>query len=270
MANVLINEDTMSDIADAIRAKKGVSTTYKPSEMPSAISTISGGGGITPTGTKTINISANGTFTEDITNYASVQIIVNVEGGGGGGLLPSEYQQVEYIQSSGAQIINVDSNFLVDTPISLECSDASGSALIGYSAGQGCWFGNSNGNYNVGGSLSLDISSATHVTASLEYRIGASDKINLYGEVNGTSKTAAATITQAGLVRGLTLFGAQSNSTTTYYYASAKVYRVTIGSVHDLVPCYRKADSVIGMYDIITDTFFTNSGSGAFTKGADV
>lgn len=36
------------------------------------------------------------------------------------------------------------------------------------------------------------------------------------------------------------------------------------------VPCYRKADGVIGMYDIVSKTFFTNAGNGTFTKGADV
>lgn len=40
--------------------------------------------------------------------------------------------------------------------------------------------------------------------------------------------------------------------------------------VHDLVPCYRISDSVIGMYDLVTGTFFTNAGSGTFTKGNDV
>lgn len=39
-------------------------------------------GGITPTGTKQINITQNGTTTEDVTNYASAQITVNVSGGG--------------------------------------------------------------------------------------------------------------------------------------------------------------------------------------------
>lgn len=36
--------------------------------------------GITPTGTKQINITQNGTTTEDVTNYASAQITVNVSG----------------------------------------------------------------------------------------------------------------------------------------------------------------------------------------------
>ena len=35
-----------------------------------------------PTGTKTINITSNGTTTEDVTNYANAQITVNVPGGG--------------------------------------------------------------------------------------------------------------------------------------------------------------------------------------------
>ena len=40
--------------------------------------------------------------------------------------------------------------------------------------------------------------------------------------------------------------------------------------VLDLVPCYRKSDNEIGMYDLVYDTFYTNQGSGTFTKGSDV
>lgn len=36
------------------------------------------------------------------------------------------------------------------------------------------------------------------------------------------------------------------------------------------VPCYRKADGVIGMYDTVNKVFYTNAGTGSFTKGADV
>lgn len=42
---VVVLDDTMTDIADAIRGKNGSSDTYKPSEMPAAITAIPSGGG---------------------------------------------------------------------------------------------------------------------------------------------------------------------------------------------------------------------------------
>lgn len=44
MSNVLINNESMTAIANAIRQKKSVTDTYKPSEMAPAILTIDGGG----------------------------------------------------------------------------------------------------------------------------------------------------------------------------------------------------------------------------------
>lgn len=42
---VIVAEQSLQDIADAIRGKLGVATTYKPADMASAIESISGGGG---------------------------------------------------------------------------------------------------------------------------------------------------------------------------------------------------------------------------------
>lgn len=39
---------------------------------------------------------------------------------------------------------------------------------------------------------------------------------------------------------------------------------------HNYIPCYRKADGVIGVYDIVTSTFLTKSGSGSLVKGDDI
>ena len=44
MAKVLVNESSLTGIANAIRGKNGETTTYKPSEMAAAITAISGGG----------------------------------------------------------------------------------------------------------------------------------------------------------------------------------------------------------------------------------
>ena len=72
MGLIITDSQYYTDIADAIRAKLSTSSTYLPEEMASAIGSISGGGGITPTGT--YSISANGTY--DITEYASVAVSV--------------------------------------------------------------------------------------------------------------------------------------------------------------------------------------------------
>lgn len=45
MSKVLVNESSLTGIADAIRGKNGRTDTYKPSEMAAAITAISGGGG---------------------------------------------------------------------------------------------------------------------------------------------------------------------------------------------------------------------------------
>ena len=44
MANVVINDPHLKDIADAIREKNGTSNTYAPNEMAAAITSLSSGG----------------------------------------------------------------------------------------------------------------------------------------------------------------------------------------------------------------------------------
>lgn len=39
--------------------------------------------------------------------------------------------------------------------------------------------------------------------------------------------------------------------------------------VHNFIPCRRDSDDELGMYDLVSDTFFTNSGTGTFIAGPD-
>lgn len=53
-----------------------------------------------------------------------------------------------------------------------------------------------------------------------------------------------------------------------------KVYNCKIWNndvlIRNFIPCYRKSDGEIGMYDIVEDKFYTNSGTGTFVKGKDI
>lgn len=77
-------DNNLTSVANAIRAKSGGTGQLAfPAGFVSEIGNISGGGGITPTGTKEITIIENGTTTEDVTNYANAQITVNVSSSSG-------------------------------------------------------------------------------------------------------------------------------------------------------------------------------------------
>ena len=71
----------------------------------------------------------------------------------------------------------------------------------------------------------------------------------------------------------LTLFGTNQgtiDSGNTYvriYYF--KVYEDG-ALVRDFIPCYRKSDGEIGLYDKVEKKFYANSGTGVFLKGNDL
>lgn len=74
MSEVIVTESSLSDIADAIRAKNGTQNTYKPGQMAAAITAL-------PTATiEPLSVTENGTYTAQSGGYSPV--VVNVSGGG--------------------------------------------------------------------------------------------------------------------------------------------------------------------------------------------
>lgn len=124
----IIDTSTLTAIANAIRTKLGVQTTYKPSEMATAIGQISGGG-ITPTGTK--QITTNGTGI-DVASYAYVDVAV-----------PNSYAAGDEgkVVSNGALVAqssdSVTQNGTVDTTLinSLTVNVSGGSSGLAYETG---------------------------------------------------------------------------------------------------------------------------------------
>ena len=79
MSKVLVNESSLTGIANAIRGKNGETTTYKPSEMAAAITAISGGA--EPV-IEALSVTANGTYTatDGVDGYSPITVNVPQDG----------------------------------------------------------------------------------------------------------------------------------------------------------------------------------------------
>lgn len=90
MSQVRVKETSLENIADAIRAKLGVQTTYKPGEMAAAIQSIPTGGSAV---LEHLSVTENGTYTPDAGVDGFDQVTVNVSGGGTTPGLPNSIQE---------------------------------------------------------------------------------------------------------------------------------------------------------------------------------
>ena len=112
---------------------------------------------------------------------------------------------------------------------------------------------------------------ATLYGDDLEYSKSAGSSAIDYGSVSDSNaKVLLKFSPQANAVpRGLFIGGYLNNE----YAINTKIYKITVKRadgtlVMNLIPCYRKADSVVGVFDTITWRFITAS-NGTFTCGTD-
>ena len=70
------------------------------------------------------------------------------------------------------------------------------------------------------------------------------------------------------------LFYVHQSDATDNFYCHCKFYSFKAFKdgevVSELVPCYRKSDNVIGLYDKIRKIFLINDHAGTFLKGKDI
>ena len=195
--------------------------------------------------------------------------------------LPIEYQEVEYIQSSGTQYI--DTGFVPNnnTEIMLVFTNTNATTGNYY-----CIFGtrttaNNDNTFalwidtnrrfgafyvteGIGQSLTLfptSIDVTAKHTATMKGRVA---------EIDSVSVTCPATSSSPAYSFYI---GACNTAGTAEYFSKILIYESKIYDneilVRDFVPCYRKADNVAGLYDLVNNVFYTNAGSGVFAVGAD-
>lgn len=193
-------------------------------------------------------------------------------------LVPNTYQKVEYIQNSGTQYIVTNHQAGLDYTLTINIQvggtsqdkpvfSSSEGTYYSMTSWESKWAIGINGSfYNGNGSYSAVIGT--------EYDIVFNDS-NHDCIVNGTTIRSNMNATANGkLVIGARLTGGDGSSVDrygAYRFEYAKLTQISTGDViMELIPCYRISDSVAGMWDRIDEVFYTNSGSGTFTVGADI
>lgn len=197
-------------------------------------------------------------------------------------VLPVAYQQVEYIESSLTQAIVTDKWLKQDTEIYCEfmyvLPTSYGYASTFGCANPTCGFSNSS---DTGTQVYCSFGSAADRTLSVPtadyfYNVFHTCVINSTGcTIDSTySVSYNGTVGSENQASKIALFARTSASGQLERFTSRRirVFQIREGGVlvTNLIPCYRKSDDVIGMYDTVSDTFYTNAGSGVFTKGANV
>ncbi len=195
-------------------------------------------------------------------------IDVNVPAESELGYLPSSYQYVDYVQSSGTQYINTGVKATSKTALEIDAKTTTGTSTFGVALGDNNFNLTSNGvnEYFYWGSSGAVGYTSTYIAQKNRYKL---DQGKCY--INGN--LVATTSGTFNSNRDIYLFGrngsnALDDAGTTYIYG-CKIWEDGF-LVRNYIPCYRISDSVIGLYDTITGVFYTNAGTGTFVAGASV
>ena len=220
----------------------------------------------------TANIIVNG-LSENDTVYAKRKKPIVIDG----------YTTLEYIESSGTQHIDTGITpaqgfgFYVDcTPLTNVGTTSASVKVLGSSLqNEGMWGGVMLGTYptNAGGQFTYfkdgkeqiyDPGFASYTRVQIEAKNG------IY--TSSTGKNYAIPYVTNGFICGsLYLFNVHDDKGVTTVGTRIYSCRLYDGSIvtRDFVPVKRNSDGVLGMYDIVTDVFYTNAGTGEFIAGRE-
>ncbi len=199
--------------------------------------------------------------------------------------LPKEYEKLEYIEGNGTQYI--DTEILLSNKDKFELkfqrlsTTSSFNPLFGAIGGGESYTSTNNfsityvsnkyaiycdgaaGNYSYAW-LGGDVSDQKIYTISY-------NGLNVSPIINGSAmtQTTAHTLIQNSPTKTTWLFGRNNTGSGAISNSQLKVFYLKMWNngmmARHFIPSKRKSDNVIGMYDIVSGQFFTNSGTGSFT-----
>ena len=216
------------------------------------------------------------------------------------GNLPDEYQELAYIATSGNQYIDtgifasdhaagmryvfkgVVTEKSSTTQTDYYWGATNGSSRSGYvgvvnpannAGGTLALYAGSNGNNIKTTTFVFDTDITLDVTASATKATSATAKLNGVDFNAGSGSAANASAEPNASIWLFACNGISDTSGNRRFYG--KCYSFTMAAadgtaIRNFVPCYRKSDSVVGMYDTVSGAFFTNAGTGTFTAGPEV
>ena len=205
-------------------------------------------------------------------------------GSGNASRLPNEYKEVECIVADGTQYIDTGFADTVNTIVAIDVQytdvttvqqrifghgyDSDTGANVSFEAyinGDNQWAratSDGKGIWQASGKAA-DTNRHTFVLDNERFVIYNNGRTIGYDEENNSHITRENT-------ENLTLLARSDGSRA----SRAKLFGCKIwdGEVlkRDFVPCYKKADGEVGLFDLVTCAFFTNAGTGEFTKGREM
>ena len=188
--------------------------------------------------------------------------------------LPSEYQEVEYIESTSTQYINTGYAPGINAEFEIQYMTLERQSYGPYVGGSAIFtipFPRQTNNIFFGNNCGTQLS-ASHTYSS-------TTKYTVKGYPNGTAiinDTAypceRGTKVPSGEFCLFTYGGDLANYSV--YIGKVRIYYFKLWDngelVRDMIPCYRISDNVAGLYDLANNVFYTNAGTGVFLRGNEV
>ena len=190
--------------------------------------------------------------------------------------LPSEYEEMEYIEGTGTQYINTNYPYnSTNNTYKVECKWKFTGNNTTYQAPYGAYVAEANNTFRI-----IRYNSDTKLATYSNSKAGGGVRHTLNESIFQDFVTIQTCndVTYNGTTYNLATATTGTNSTSTFFVMAQasqscvskikvwyfKIYESNVLKMY-LVPSKRKSDNVIGMYDFISGTFLTNAGTGTFT-----